>query len=412
MRATTVHPLPPLLLLTFTLLHSSILSAQAPSIQSPGKPGTTSQTDRFSNEFNPALSLVIDATGDHMWFDDDEATDGASLDLRRAELMVSSYIDPKAWAWAVVGYHGDALNLEEAAIEYIGFESHLSLRGGRFFVDFGKQMQAHPEELRTTERPAVLRAYLGEELAGDGAQLDNWHAVGQATLVRYSVGVFQSLVGHHHEDAHAHDGSDHGVEPFVEDRLGIGELSLTGRLTALRDVGEHGTFQAGASARHLPEFSLVHDELQEDGLQNTVWGLDLTYAHVDDTGIKTWTGGCEALLLTGDVGGHVHEAESLDGSADQEIEVLDDDLWGFYAYLDRAWDQYNSAGVQLSWHEAPEAGTPEVSELDVYYTRMLSEFQRLRLGATVADHEDQGESYRLMIQYTAFIGPHGHGINW
>ena len=116
--------------------------------------------------------------------------------------------------------------------------------------------------------------------------------------------------------------------------------------------------------------------------------------------------------LPGEGGGHGHAAVARDGSADQEIEVLDDDLWGFYAYLDRAWDQYNSAGVQLSWHEAPEAGTPEVSELDVYYTRMLSEFQRLRLGATVADHEDQGESYRLMIQYTAFIGPHGHGINW
>ena len=110
-------------------------------------------------------------------------------------------------------------------------------------------MQAHVHDLRTLERPAVLRTYLGDELGGDGAQFDHWFAAGDETVVRSSLGVFASLVGEGHGD------DDSGeAEPFDGERKDLDELALTARLTGFTDVGEHGTFQAGLSARLVPEF--------------------------------------------------------------------------------------------------------------------------------------------------------------
>ena len=85
-------------------------------------------------------------------------------------------------------------------MHYIGLGGHNTLRAGRFFVDFGKQMQTHVHELRTLERPLVLRTYLGDEVKGDGLQCDHWFARGRKTAVRWSIGAFASLLPEEEEE--------------------------------------------------------------------------------------------------------------------------------------------------------------------------------------------------------------------
>src|SRR5207248_2602866 len=75
-----------------------------------------------------------------------------------------------------------------------GLGGQATIRAGRFFMDFGKQMQTHVHELRTIERPLVFRAYLGEEVKGDGVQWDSWTSVGDKTALRWSLGVFNNLL--------------------------------------------------------------------------------------------------------------------------------------------------------------------------------------------------------------------------
>lgn len=384
--------------------------AQRAQVVSPGSPvGTTlGQTTRFDSDFNPAVSLATDVVADWYGYSGD-SQDGFDLGLRRVDFLVADWIDPNAFAWITVAYEDEEFGLEEGAIEYVGLPGNWSLRGGRFFVDFGKQMQAHIEQLRTIDRPLVLREYLGEELPGDGAQLDNWMGIGDYTLVRFSLGAFGDLAGESHGEE-----EEAGPELSAPERAVFGDLGFTGRLTALHEINDSSTIQFGGSARFLSNFAFEvdgSDAVAED-LDNAVYGLDLTYGWISDTGMRQFTVGGEYLLFDGDIGAEFDDNGTPGNPADDNLTVLDDSVTGAYGFVDYGWSLVDSAGVQYSFAEEPDASKADLSELDVYYTRRLSDFLRLRFATTFGEVEG-GEDYtRFAVQLTGFIGPHGHGLNW
>ncbi|MCP5021770.1 MAG: hypothetical protein GY930_08325 [bacterium] len=402
-------------LLTFVALASPAL-CQGPIFSTPGMPtsGSSGQTDRFSSEFNPAIGGVIDSLLTYRSADGD-SEDGFDVSLRSFEGTINTWIDPNTWAYGVlVGSEEEALVVEEAAVIFEGLGGHSTLRAGRFFVDFGKQMQAHVHDLPTFHRPAVLRAYLGEELGGSGVQYGNWFAAGESGAIRFSVGLFDSLVqGHSHGD----HGDETEVNRAVGDYKEAEELSYSARLTGFHDAGERGVLQWGLSMRGLPEFSFDVDledgtELVTDGMSNHVLGLDLTYGWSDDTGVKTWTVGGEYLAMIGDISAEVNDRGTPLNFADDTLDVLDDDRDGFYFWLDRGFDLNNSVGLLYSTFEHAEAGSPQQTEITAYYTRHLTEYSRLRFGVSMTDVDDGDDSTALLVQFTNFFGSHAHGVNW
>ncbi len=405
--------------LTFTLTLLAAVAAgdaalaQRATIVSPGSPvGTTlGQTNRFDSTFNPAVSLAVDAWGN--WGDyGEEGGKGFDAGLRRVDFLVADWIDPNALAWITVAYEEEEFGLEEGAIEYVGLPGNWSLRAGRFFVDFGKQMQAHIEQLRTFDRPLVLREYLGEELPGDGLQLDNWVGLGEKTLVRYSIGVFGDLAG----EAHGHGEEEGEAEPEVHlpERADAGDLGYTARVTALTEVGATGTLQFGGSMRLLSGFGLEVDgtDLELEDLSNAVYGLDLTYGWVAEDGMRNFTVGGEYLFMDGDLGAEIDEGADANDPLDDTLNLFSGSVSGAYGFVDYGFTQVDSVGVQYSFAQEPEEGKADHTELDLYYTKRLSDFLRIRFGATFGDVEG-GEDYtRFGVQLTGFIGPHGHGLNW
>jgi len=396
----------PVALAAIGFLSPSHVSAQGPVFDSPGqsKYSQLGQTTRFSTEFNPAIGFVIDSYAD--WTDPADSGEDSGLDLsvRLLEFNAAAYVDPNVWAYVVlVAEDLEELGVEEAAIEYVGSDSNATFKAGRFFVDFGKQMQMHLEELRTLERPLALREYLGVELAGTGLQGDWWTPVGDATVVRVSFGAFASLLGegHHHEE----EGEGDEPETAVPDRKDFDELSFTARVTGMRDIGRSGVLQLGASARVVPEFSAEFDTLEQTGLSNTVYGADATYGWTDATGERSLTLGGEALMFSGDLA-----VEVDDPVTPTALDVVDDDAFGYYAFADYAWNRYDSAGVQYSLADLAEDPTEDASELDLYYTRHLTEFRRLRFGVTLGDGVEADT--RAYIQFTNYFGSHAHGLNW
>ncbi|MDF1836804.1 MAG: hypothetical protein P1V35_02950 [Planctomycetota bacterium] len=391
--------------------------AQGTTFSTPGMPssGRTGQTDRFSTEFNPAIGGVIDTLITHL-NSDGSGPDGFDLTLRSFEGTVNTWIDPNTWAYGVlVGTEEEGIAVEEAAVIYEGFDGNSNLKAGRFFVDFGKQMQAHTHDLPTFERPAVLSAYLGEELGGTGLQYGNWFPAGDSGAIRYSFGLYDSLVqGHSHG---GHGDEEEGAAQAVNDYQEADELSYAARITGFHDAGENGVFQWGVSMRGLPEFAFDADlddgtELTAEGMSNHVLGLDLTYGWGDDTGTKTWTVGGEYLRLSGEIGAEVDDAGTPGVFGDDTLEVLDSDRDGFYLWVDRGFDQNNSVGVLYSAFEHAEDGAPEQSELTAYYSRNLTEYSRLRVGVTMTETDDGDDSTALMVQFTNFFGSHAHGVNW
>jgi len=408
----------------FLLLASPAL---AQDITTPGMPvrsgaqpegRESGQTDRFSNEFNPSIGGVLDAVADHV--DPEDGEDGFDMRLRALELSTNAWIDPNTWGYAVLRGDSEEFELEEAAVHYSGFDGNSTLRAGRFFVDFGKQMQAHEHDLPYPERPAVLREYLGAELAGTGLQYDYWAATGDEGAVRFSLGLFDSLLGGHGHGGHGGHGEEEeeeeGAEIHMGDRTDLDSFHLTARLTGFHDVGDSGVFQWGLSARQVPNFAFEFEasEAEVEDLSNNVLGLDLTYGITDEIGLSGWTFGGEALMYSGDIGAEVVDVGNDGDASNDTLEILDDDVFGNYLWVERVMNERDSMGVLFSSFEHPEEEKPEDSELTLYYTRKLTEASRLRFALTQMDSDEEGDTTAFTIQFTNFFGPHlcAHGVNW
>lgn len=398
------------------------LSAQGSPFQTPGMPATgqprqapdSGQADRFSSVFNPAFSFIVDTVADYIDAGDDAADDGFDAKLRVLEFAANSWVDPNAWAYFVGAAEEEALNIEEAAVHYTGLGGNNTIRAGRFFVDFGKQMQIHVHELRTLERPLALRALLGEEVKGDGLQWDSWTSLGDETVVRWSLGAFANLLPEENEFAPL-DSAGEPLAQEIAERKNAGDFNFTARVTGFRDVGESGVFQLGASLRALPEYSFedATDGLSQDGLSSEVFGLDVTYGWTGSTGETRLTLGGEFLLGTGDSAALVSDPDTTPGSGDESLTIVDDDLTGWFAFGDYAWSRFDSAGLQFSMVELPDGNQTDASEIEAYYTHLLSEFHRLRFVVSSADLADNGdEDLRVALQYTATLGAHGHGVSF
>lgn len=374
--------------------------AQSPAFQTPGMPvwAASGQTDRFSNDFNPAIGALLDGFADYQNTDGDD--EGADVFLRSFEMTLNGRVDPNWYGYAVVVYSDEEVELEEAAVTYGGFDGNTTVRFGRFFADFGKQMQAHVHDLPYPDRPGVLVAYLGEELPGVGAQLDHWWPTGDSSALRASLGLFGDMeLGEEEEDAPS--------ASIVERKNSIQEFGLTGRVTQFMDVGERGVFQWGGSVRHLGDFGVADggSGAQVDGLSNTVFGLDLTYGLDSEDGLSGWTFGGELLQNTGDVAADLNAATST-------FDVLSKDLAGYYLWAERRLDVTNTVGILWSAFDEAVAGTANTQEVTAYYTRYFSEFARMRFAVEHEDSDINGDATRFMFQLTTFFGPHAHGVNW
>ena len=391
--------------------------AQSPAFTTPGMPvlagqssaggADMSQANRFTSGFNPAYSFVIDTVAGYT--DNQRSPDGLDAHLGVLEFVANAWVDPNAWAYFVAAASEDALNVEEAAVHYVGFGGHNTVRIGRFFVDFGKQMQTHTHELRTVDRPLVLRTYLGDEIKGDGLEWDNWTSLGDSTALRWSIGAFSSLL----PEADPNFDPTTTAAQNLTDPKHAQDFNYTARATGFTDCGTNGTFQLGASARAIPRYDFIYDPdpanvpaQSETNLQNVVYGLDATYGWVGDTGERRWTTGVELLENTGDNGANVDlNTQTLNKTFDKSV-------FGYLAWSDFMFDRYDSVGVQYSAAQLPDANQSNESEAEVYFTHNLSEFQRIRLVVSDFQSEANDDAFRVAVQYTAVLGAHGHGVNW
>jgi hypothetical protein len=383
-------------------------SPGAPANDATAGPAGASQSSRFDSSFNPAFSFVVDAVAD--WRNTQHTTaDGVDLELRVLEFGAQAWVDPNAWAYFIGAADEESVNVEEAAVHFTGLGGNSTLRAGRFFIDFGKQMQVHVHELRTLERPLALRTYLGDEIKGDGVQWDSWTSAGESTVVRWSVGMFRSLLPEA-EDAD----STTTAESSVADRKDAQDLNFTARLTGFRDVGDHGVFQLGTSARMIPDYALdfAPSGDAETGLANTVFGFDATYGWSSDTGAEKWTVGGELLFDTGDVGSTITDVGGDGDPTNDTIAVLNGTRAGWFAFADYAWSPVNSAGLQFSQVELPAPGGADARELELYWSHEFSEFHRVRLAVSDYETDAGDDEQRVAVQYTAIVGAHGHGLNW
>src|SRR5204862_210921 len=116
----------------------------------------------FPSQFNPAIGLILDSAFSY------RQHDGNNFDFRAAELGLSASIDPFARAYALFTGSPDGFSVEEAAIVTTSLPYNLTVKGGRFFADFGRLSHFHDHALPFVNRPIVLDRFVGVETRGDG----------------------------------------------------------------------------------------------------------------------------------------------------------------------------------------------------------------------------------------------------
>jgi hypothetical protein len=328
--------------------------------------------------------------------------DELAAQFTSAEAVFQSRFAPEWLGFAVLEANDEETRLSELAVSYYGFGGNTSIGAGRFFLDFGKQMQTHVHDISTPSRPAVLREYLGEEASGDGVQLDHWAELGSESTLRFSLAAFDAFESHSHgEGEHEEDDGEHEHGGEIEqERLGIGaRLTTTTHLT-------DGVLQLGASYRGVPEYTALSDEagfVDVRGLSNDLVGVDLTYAwggHGHGHG-DCWSVGGEYLSFSGDLSAEEDEDLSL-------IDVYRSRVNGWYAFADHQYVDDRSYGLMVSAFEHPEAGGEEDLETTLYHSWNLSDATRVRLALVHRDSGEEGDSLAGVLQLTGFFGDHGH----
>src|SRR5213592_2387233 len=155
----------------------------------------------FPSRFNPAISLAIDTIGSYksnsQGFNPGDGTAGtrdagqpinnsrpagADFNLRTAELFISADVDPFTRAYATFNASADAANndeaaltVEEAAIVTTRLPYNLTVRGGRFFADFGVLPHRHDHDLPFVDRPPSIATIVGGEAQTNGVEV-SWLA--------------------------------------------------------------------------------------------------------------------------------------------------------------------------------------------------------------------------------------------
>ena len=96
------------------------------------RPQLAAANKTFPSQFNPAIGLILDNVASY------KEKERGDFEFRAAELGISASVDPFARGYAIITGSSDGFEVEEAAIVTTSLPYNLTVKGGRFFADFGR----------------------------------------------------------------------------------------------------------------------------------------------------------------------------------------------------------------------------------------------------------------------------------
>ena len=390
----------------------------------------------FWSQFNPALTLGIDTIGSYrsrnQGFNPGDCSGardagrafsnrpaGADFNLRSAELFITADVDPFTKAYGVLNASADAagndeatLGVEEAAIITTRLPYNLTVRGGRFFADFGTLAHRHDPELPFVDRPPSLDAFVGGESQTNGVEV-SWLAPTPFYL-KMTGAVGNKLGGD------TVDGVSAGQSRPIKG------LTYLGRLLTYFDINDDHNIEIGGSIAETPDADDVSAP-PTGRFERRLIGMDFKYRWYPlGRGLR------QNLTLAGEWLYDVGEANPVNGG--RRVNVLGAPVrqgaWGGYAYAEYRLSKEWRPGFRFDYYQLqsepllvtnPGTGLP-ASTLNAtgnrtdnrtwspYLTWYPSEFQRLRFQYNRADRGNANDVNEFFLQWTVFLGSHGHGF--
>jgi len=387
----------------------------------------------FASQFNPAISLGIDTIGSYksnaQGFNPGNGPQagarinntrpaGADFNLRSAELFISADVDPFTRAYATINASADAANndeatlaVEEAAIVTTRLPYNLTVRGGRFFADFGTLPHRHDHDLPFVDRPPSIAAFVGGEAQTNGVEV-SWLA--PTPFFLRASGTVGNKLGADFRD---------GVSN-VNSRP-IKGLTYMGRLQTYFDINDDNNVELGGSIAEAPN---AEDVTNTGRFERRLVGMDFKYRWYPlGYGLR------QSLTIAGELLHDIGGADPVNGGPRRDIfgNPVRQGAWGGYVYAEYRLSKQWRPGFRFDYFQLqsepllvtnPFTGLP-ASTLNAtghrtdnrtwtaYLTWFPSEFQRLRLQYNRSDRGNAQDANEFFLQWTAFLGSHSHGFS-
>jgi len=354
--------------------------------------------------FNPAIGLVGESILSYRSKGSKETGSdrpgGFDFFQRSMELNLSAFVDPFARGYAVINASADPItgeataSVEEAAIQTTSLPWNLTLKGGRFFGEFGRLSYIHDHELPFVNRPLALDKYVGGESKTDGVQVN--YLLPISHYVSLTAGV----------------GDQFGDTPNnVGDFRHFSELNFWGRTSTYFDLTPDVSLETGLSGLFNPK---TQDRggvfVQPDGSTLTerrrlLLGADLVvrYWPLRNNQFRSLTWGTELLYSD-----NRYLVNSPDG-AEFNRSV---GSFGLYSYLAYKFHRQWSVGFLFDWMENPQNNHDETFAYSPFITWALSHWNQLRLQYTHTTHRGSltlRPDDAIYLQWAWIIGSHAHG---
>jgi hypothetical protein len=344
------------------------------------QPQLTAANKTFASQFNPAIGVIVDSAFSHT------RQNKSNFEFRSAELGFSASVDPFARAYAIINGTPDGVEVEEAAIVTTSLPYNLTVKGGRFFADFGRLSKFHDHDLPFVNRPLVLDRFIGGESQADGVEV-SWLAPLDQYLT-FTVGAYNK-VGAENDRLDQSVGRD------------TSEFTYLGRIATFFNLNDSNSIDLGVSNAYTPEVRSA------DKKPRNLFGVDLTYRYtpLDQSTYRGLIWGSEFLLNTEARPG----ITPTDDSPTQLFRYRD--AYGLYSYLEARLSRRFTVGLLGEYVQDIDRPSAWTRALSPYLTFWASEFQRLRLQYTRLESRSPFRSDdQFFLQWTVVLGSHVHGF--
>src|SRR5882672_4191693 len=217
------------------------------------QPQLAAANKTFPSQFNPAIGLILDNVASYA---DKER---GNFEFRAAELGISASVDPFARGFAIINGTPDGVEVEEAAIVTTSLPYNLTVKGGRFFADFGRLSKFHDHDLPFVNRPVVLDRFVDGESRGDGVEVSYLLPIEQ--YVTLTAGMYNKIGAE----------NDRVSNTVPRD---LGEFTYLGRAATFISLSDAHSVDIGASFAYTPRVKI------DQGPERYLAGIDITYRYV------------------------------------------------------------------------------------------------------------------------------------
>ncbi|MBI3783102.1 MAG: hypothetical protein HY270_06855, partial [Deltaproteobacteria bacterium] len=265
----------------------------------------------------------------------------------------------------------------------------LTVKGGRFFADFGRLSKFHDHDLPFVNRPLVLDRFIGGESQADGVEVSYLSPLSQ--YLTFTLGAYNKLGA---ENTRVDNGVPRDFDKFT----------YLARPATYFTIDDSNSIDLGATYAYTPKvdtFTANDIEQIRDGKGRHLAAIDLTYRYTP--------------LSQGQYHGFVWGTELLYNREDWNVGdeptpvFRRTDAWGMYSYAEARLTRRYYAGFLFDYAQDMSRRSGDTKGYSPYFTIWLSEFNRLRLEYTYLDQPTNHEN-QFFIQWTAILGSHVHGF--